>query len=125
LLLNDPTLKGTHNSSSKGVNIDMETFAIQDLICKCFIHKLPNLHINCVSVRIWGCRVCFTLTLLACVIRSNETAFEVLRLHSCIKIIHIHVKCIYFQNTLHLFEWNIKNHIYAQSWFELGVLSSI
>lgn len=103
----------------------METFAIQDLICKKIIHKLPNLHINHVSVRIWGCRVCFTLTLLTCVIRSTEIAFEVLRLHSCIKITHIHVKCIYFQNTLHLFEWNIKNHIYAQCWFELGVLSSI
>ncbi len=123
--LNDPTLKGTQDSLSKGVNIDMEAFVIQDLICKSFIHKLPNLHINYVSIRIWGWRVCFTLTLLACVIRSNEMASKVLRLHSCIKIIHIHVKCIYFQNTLHLFEWNIKNHIYAQCWFELGVLSSI
>jgi hypothetical protein len=69
LPLNDLTLKGTQDSSSKGVNIDMETFAIQDLICKIFIHKLPNLHINRVNVSIWGCKVCFTFTFLACVIR--------------------------------------------------------
>jgi hypothetical protein len=103
----------------------MEAFVVQNLICKIFIHKLPNLRINCASICIWGWRVCFTFTLLACVIRLNEMAFEVLQLHSCIKIIHIHVKCIYFQNKLHLFEWNIKNHTYAQCWFELGVLSSI
>jgi hypothetical protein len=65
----------------------MEAFVIQNLICKIFIHKLPNLHINRVSIHIWGWRVCFTLTLLACVIRSFEMAFEVLWLHSCIYLL--------------------------------------
>jgi hypothetical protein len=78
LPLNDPALKGTQDYSFKGVNLDMEAFVIQNLICKIFIHKLPNLHINRVSIHIWGWRVCFTLTLLACVIRSFEMAFEVL-----------------------------------------------